>query len=245
LFPYVHICFANDVLNKINDEIILGAVFPDIVIAGFLNHSDTHGRCGEIHSFLTGTGNYIDFANGAITHGTIPEGLDYYCDEKYPDFEKGYAFREAHSIVDKVLKCCHLPEEMGLWKAHNFIEMAADLWLYNKRTEFHGYLSKALNNREAILEISDSLSLFYNIPTAKIAMSFAIYGEHVNLGSVTSIELAKKYHIQTLKKHDISIDIKGAANVIEEAVEIVNQTMPEFLNFCQVQVTSLLDSINN
>jgi len=244
LFPYTHICFASDVLGRINDEIILGAVFPDTVIAGYLQHHDTHGRCGDIYRYLSGLGIFTDFAEGAVTHGTSPQGLDYYCDEKYSSFERGYAFEAARSLVGKVIKCCRLPEEMGLWKAHNFIEMAADLWLYQHRPEYHGYLARALSSQDLILALSQVLAPFYELPVAKMAMSFPVYGEYVTMDDVTPLELAKKYGMQTARKHGINIDIPGAAGVIEEALDIVERSFPDFLQSCRQKVSGLMSGLN-
>ncbi len=243
MFPYTHICFANDTLGKINDETVLGAVFPDTVIAGFLEHGTTHNQAPALFRYLSGLGILGDFSRAVITHSTTPRGLDYYCDEKYLDYEKGYAFEMARPLVDKVIRSCNLPPEMGWWKAHNFIEMAADVWLYEKRPEFHGFLKKALNNQTLVLAISQVLSPFFDVPAAKMAMSFPLYGEYVTTGAVTSVELAKKYGMQTAKKHGINIDIIAAAKVIEEAVDIVDSTFPDFITHCQENVTELINNL--
>ena len=243
MFPYTHICFARDVLGALNTEIVLGAVFPDTVIAGFLEHPDTHGRCGEIHRYLSGVGIFEDFAQAVVTHGITPQGLDYYCDEKYRDFSRGYAFEMALPLVDKVVDCCRLPEKMGWWKAHNFIEMAAELWLYNNRRDYHGYLAKALDNRNMILAISQVLAPFYGIPVGKMVMSFPIYGEYVLMDEVTPAKLAGKYAGQMNKKHGIAIDAPAAAEVIREAETIVAKTFPDFIEDCREKVGELIKTI--
>jgi len=143
-----------------------------------------------------------------------------------------------------VVKCCNLPESMGWWKAHNFIEMAAELWLYNHRKEYYGYLSEALDNRDMILALSQILAPFYDIPVAKMAMSFPIYGEYVLMNEVTPANLAVKYGKQTAKKHGITIDIPAAAGVIEEAVEIIDESFPDFMKACEQKVGALVKNLN-
>ncbi|MCL4439902.1 MAG: hypothetical protein M1609_04735 [Firmicutes bacterium] len=243
MFPYTHICFARDVLGDVNNEIVLGAVFPDTVIAGFLQHADTHGRCGEIHTYLTRIGVFNSFAEAAVTHGTAPKGMDYFCDEKYLNFEKGYAFEQARPLVKKVIKCCRLPEEMGWWKSHNFIEMAADLWLYQRRRDCHGYLGRALDDRDLILALSQVLAPFYGTTVTKMNMSFPIYGEYVLIEEMTPVRMAEKYAKQMARKHDINIDIPGTAGVIEEALVLVDETFPEFLDNCRLEIGNLLRSL--
>ncbi len=245
MFPYTHICFAGDVLGELNNEIVLGAVFPDTVIAGFLEHAQTHQQCGEIYRYFMEAGLFGNFAAAAITHGTMPEGLDYYCDEKYLDFEKGYAFERARPLVDKVVRCCRLPDRMGWWKAHNFIEMAAELWLYHRRQEYHGYLARALDDRPLIWALSRPLASFYGLSAAQMVASFPIYGECVLIAQVTPLDLAGKYGEQTARKHGIGIDVPAAACVIEEALEIVDRTFPEFFETCRQRVRNLIETLNN
>ncbi|MDT3700691.1 MAG: hypothetical protein RO469_14870 [Thermincola sp.] len=239
MFPYTHICFAKDVLGDLTNEIVLGAVFPDTIIAGFIEHSETHRRCAQLYSYLSRVGLFQNFAKGAITHGSAPQGLDYYCDEKYLDFSHGFAFQQALPLVEKVIKACNLPEEMGLWKAHNFIEMSAELWMYNNRTDCYGYLAKALDDQNLILDLSELLAPFFDVPIGKIAMSLPIYGEYVLLGEVTAPKLAEKYSLQTKKKHGINIDIAAAAEIIEEGLLIVDNTLPEFMTFSVTEVKKL------
>ncbi len=245
MFPYTHICFAGDIFGSLNDETVLGAVFPDTVIAGFLEHADTHRRCGDIYKYLAGAGRFTDFAAAAVTHGTVPEGLDYYCDEKYLDFERGYAFEMARPLVDKVIKYCRLPEKMGWWKAHNFIEMAAELWLYESRQEYRGYLARALDNQNLIRDLAQLLAPFYGLTTAKMALSFPIYAECILLDEVTPMCLAGKYGEQTARKHGIKVDVPGAANIIEEALIIVDRTLPDFIQNCRRNVRKLMDALRN
>ena len=243
MFPYTHICFAKDILGDLNNEIILGAIFPDTVIAGFLEHAQTHQRCTDVYNYLTGVGVFRDFSTALITHGTCPKGLDFYCDEKYLDFERGYAFEMARPLISKVVKCCKLPERMGWWKAHNFIEMAAELWVYNNHSDSYKKLAQALDDHNLILALSQQLALFYGISVTKIALSFPIYGEFVVMDEVTPVALARKYGKQTAKKHGINIDVPGAASVIEEALEIVNQTFLDFLQTCQNKVGHLIKNL--
>lgn len=243
MFPYTHICFTKDVLGDLTGEMVLGAVFPDTVIAGFLEHGETHRRCGQLYNFLSRVGSFQNFARAAMTHGTTPQGLDYYCDEKYLDFSKGFAFEQARPLVSQVIKSCNLPEEMGWWKAHNFIEMACELWMYNNRRDCHGYMAMALDNRGLILALSELLAPFFDIPVGKMAMSFPIYGEYVLLDEVTAPKLAEKYGLQTRKKHGINIDIPAAANVIEEALAIVDRELPQFMAFCTAEVKKLFTDV--
>lgn len=242
LFPNTHILFARDVLGNLNNEIVLGAVFPDTVIAGFIDHRESHHQGLELHNYLTRTGVLEDFAKGLLTHGTTPKGLDFYCDVQYGAQEQGYAFQAAVPLVSKVIKT-GFPEEMGLWKAHNFIEMAAELWLCRQNNFDYDCLAKALDDQDLILDIGYMLSPFFEVPAGKIAMAFAVYGEYVLSDQLTSLELAKKYGMQTLKKHNIQIDVPAAAEIIEEALEIIKPTISEFMDFSTKQVKTEISQL--
>lgn len=240
MFPYTHICFARDVLGRLNHEIVLGAVFADTVITGPLAHEDTHRRAGELFTYLSGLGCHRDFALGALTHSVVPAGLDYYCDEKYLDNERGYAFETARPLVPRVISCCRLPEEMGWWKAHNFIEMAAELQVYRHRGDVYPILREALTDHELTSQLSTSLAGFYQVPAAELAKSFPAYAGYVLLDEVTPYALAEKYNRQMEQKHDISIDIHGAAELIEEGLALVEGSLPEFWQYCTNRVKKLL-----
>ncbi len=243
MFPFTHICFARDVLGTLNHEIVLGAVFADTVIEGPLNHADTHRRAGELFAYLTGLGCHRNFALGAITHGVVPAGLDYYCDEKYLHYERGYAFEAARPLISQVISCCRLPAEMGWWKAHNFIEMSAELHIYKKHSETYHLLRDTLADEGLINRISAALAGFYQVPAAELAASFPAYGNYVLMDTVTSYALAEKYNRQMEQKHGISIDIAGAAAIIENGIGLIAQTLPEFWQHCTGQVRKILTAL--
>lgn len=245
LFPFTHILFARNILGKLNNEIILGAVFPDAVISGFIDHEETHQKNLELYNYLNRTGVFRDFARAAITHGTRPKGLDYFCDEKYIHFERGYAFETSRPLVNKVVKCCNLPEEMGLWKAHNFIEMAVELWIYQQNKSIYNCFAEALEDQNLILALSQMLAPFYDAPAAKVAMSFPVYGEYVIMPEVTPLELANKYAAQTYKKHCIKINVNDTAEVIEEALELIKPSIVEFLEYAKQQVSLELERLTS
>lgn len=240
MFPYTHICFARDVLGRLNHEIILGAVFADTVITGPLSHEDTHRRAGELFTYLAGLGCHRDFALGALTHSIVPAGLDYYCDEKYLDFERGYAFETARPLVQRVISCCRLPEQMGWWKAHNFIEMAVELQFYRHRGDLYPLLREALADHTLITLLSTKLAGFYQVSAVELAESFPAYAGYILLNEVTSLALAEKYNLQMEQKHNISIDIDGAAEIIEAGLSLTEGTLPAFWQHCTDQVKILL-----
>lgn len=240
MFPYTHICFAKDVLGRLNHEVVLGAVFADTVITGPLAHEDTHRRAGELFEYLARLEWHRDFALGALTHSVVPAGLDYYCDEKYLDFERGYAFETGRTLVSRVISCCRLPEQMGWWKAHNFIEMSTELQFYRRRGEAYHLLRDALAEHELIARLSTALAGFYQASATELAASFPDYGSFVLLNEVTPLSLAEKYDRQMQQKHGISIDVPGAANLIEEGVNLVEVSLPGFWRHCVDRVKNLL-----
>lgn len=240
MFPYTHICFAKDVLGRLNHEIILGAVFADTVITSPLAHEDTHRRAGELFAHLNQLGCHRDFALGAITHSVVPAGLDYYCDEKYLDYERGYAFETARPLVPQVISCCRLPEQMGWWKAHNFIEMSTELDFYLRRGEDYHLLREALADHELTERLSRVLADFYQIPAAELADSFPSYGSFVLLDKITPLTLAEKYDRQMQQKHSISIDLPGAAGIIEDGKNLIESNLAKFWQYCTEQVKGLL-----
>ncbi len=127
MYPQTHIYFAEKVLARENDSVALGSVFPDMIIGRYFNHLKAHSRGAEIYRYLRNNGAFSDFRDGVVTHGFDPKGLDYYGDEKYLDYERGYCFERGRPFVLATVMACNIPYEMGWWKAHNIIEMGVEL----------------------------------------------------------------------------------------------------------------------
>jgi hypothetical protein len=239
MFPITHIGFAEKVMNFRNSSVILGAVYPDIVITGCLDYKQTH-YCGfELYDYLIG---YCpDFARGMITHTVKPMGLDYYGDESYKEGYKGYCFQKAKLIVDRVIEACNIPESYGLWKAHNFVEMGIELNTIESQPYFVEELHKAIFDEAAMEQFTGPIEHYYGLKNKEIAESFKKLSHYIELDKSNCHTLAEKYNIQMQSKHSISIDVKKAEEIIESCRSIVENDIEEFFLYCSSKVKRMIE----
>lgn len=239
MFPITHICFAEKVMGFRDNSVILGAVYPDIVITGCLDYKQTH-YCGfELFDYLKC--NCSSFAKAMITHTVNPKGLDYYGDENYKSELKGYCFQKAQQIVRKVIAACNIPESFGLWKAHNFIEMGIELNVIEKYQGLVEELHKSFLDRDVIKHISGYIESYYGLKKNKIYDSFNQFSQYIELEKSTCYTLAEKYNLQMQSKHNISIDIELAAEIIDSCRRIVMDDIHEFILYSSENVKRMLE----
>jgi hypothetical protein len=239
MFPITHIGFAEKVMNFRNSSVILGAVYPDIVITGCLDYKQTH-YCGfELYDYLKG---YCpDFAQAMITHTVKPMGLDYYGDESYKEGYKGYCFQKAQLIVDRVIDACNIPESFGLWKAHNFVEMGIELNTIESQPYLVEELHKAFLDKAAIEQIARPIEHYYGLMNNEIAKSFYKLSHYIELDRSNCHTMAEKYNLQMQSKHHISIDVNKAEEIIESCRSIVRNDIEEFIQSCSIEVKRMIE----
>ncbi len=241
MFPVTHIWFGERVLGKLNNMGILGTIFPDMVISGCFSHEETHRAGWKLFDFLVSKDEYFrPFALGTITHGVNPTGLDYFGDEKFPGGEKGYCFQKAEIIKNKVIEACNIPEEFGLWKGHNFIEMAIEMEIYDKNIDIDYRMKSALADKYEITKISRALAEYYLLNSEDVSHCIDQFGKYVELENPSSSSLAFKYDLQMIKKHGISIDIKKSTKIIEESREIIKEDIFDFFDFAENEVKKII-----
>jgi hypothetical protein len=154
MFPLTHIWFSEKVLGYMNNLTVLGAVFPDIVITKCLKYDNTHNVGFGIYEHFKKTNpSFMDFVKSMLTHTVNPNGLDYYSDEAYLNGYKGYCFQKGMEIEKEVIDACNIPEEYGLWKAHNFIEMGVELNIADSEPKLSQILHNSFCDKDLITKI--------------------------------------------------------------------------------------------
>ncbi|MDF2521082.1 MAG: hypothetical protein K0R84_1710 [Clostridia bacterium] len=239
MYPITHIWFAEKVLGYRNSSLILGAIFPDIAVTRCLSYLDTH-YCGwKLYNHMKQYDS--DFAKAMITHTVNPMGLDYYGDESYKSGYKGYCFQKAKEIAEEVIKACNIPENFGLWKAHNFIEMGIELNVIDADLSLHQDLYKVSQNKSVIDCIAKPVEDYYSLKSGQISESFKRYAEYIELEQPNSSTLAVKYDMQMQSKHGININIEESARIIQSCREIVREDIDEFMDYCTANIRVLVE----
>ncbi len=229
MYPQTHVYFAERVLGKMNDAVALGSIFPDMAIGAGLHRDVSHGSGFEIMDFLRGQEHLKDFALANMTHGVNPNGLDYYCDEKNPPFERGYCFEKGRVLVEATVSACNIPPEMGWWKAHNIIEMGIEMRI-SSAGDYGRHLHSAFSNHNLVGDICERLGAFFrrgSLPFMKRIEKFPAY---IDLSVSTAESLAAKYDHQMYYKHRIHVNVTEVARLILLAADMVEDDVEEFFS---------------
>lgn len=227
MFPQTHICFAEWITSTKGDHITLGSTFPDMLGVELFNHYESHSKGEEIYGFLKKHNTLLDFGHGVLTHGFAPKGLDYYGDEKYLDFEKGYCFEMARPFINATVEACNIPPSMGWWKAHNIVEMGIEL-LVSSRDYYSEKFKSAFSNRVLISEVNEMLQNLWKDKNVNLARRVEKFAGLIEQDKADADALAKKYQMQMLHKHKVGIDTKKVALLIEKAAASVEPELDIF-----------------
>ena len=245
MFPICHIYFADKIIGKLSQFNILGSIYPDIVISDVLSRESTHYNTLQLYDYFK----YMDikmrdFAMGTITHGVDMKGLDYYSDENYPDMDSGYCFEKGKQIEKDVINCCKIPEKWGLWKAHNFIEMAFEICVYRQNKWLKESLKNALEDIEVIKYVSKNLQLFLNINEGMLVDKFKRFTDFIEYKDINENTMMKKYCIQLEVKYGIK-DVNNlcGAKIIAKAIELIQGDVDDFFDFTVAKVTGVLNNL--
>lgn len=233
MFPLAHLHVAQEVLSHLDEEIALGSIFPDTVIAMPLDWDATHrGFAGFFQSLKEGERfSNTGFLAGFIMHGVEPRGLDYYGDETFGGKSSGYSFQKSVPLVSAVSACLGVNEETARWKAHNFIEMGVEMHLSRINPNLGEALGSGLKNRKSIRRVSSLLSRFYGIEAEEIEGAFGRFCNFVEPCHADSESLAGKYLLQLRHKHGLhGLDRRRIAALINEGEALVKGDLFSFFN---------------
>jgi hypothetical protein len=244
LYPQTHVYFAETVLGKKEDAVSLGSVLPDMIIGRCFSHYEAHSKGVEIYEFLKKYNSLLDFGKAVLTHGFTPQGLDYYGDEKYLDFEKGYCFEKARPFIAKTVEACNIPQEMGWWKAHNIVEMGVEL-LVSSSGRYSEQIKSAFANRCLISEVDEMFHCLWREKKLDFTARVERFANFVELEKATVESLAEKYRVQMRVKHQVEIDVKKVARLIDRAAESVNEDLRSFFNITRAMVKENIESIGS
>ncbi len=204
MFPVTHLYFYSTLFPK-NNQGGIGAIFPDTTLHTGLRWPQTHRQSVDFYNSTCPEEKkkFASFFNGLFTHSVDSLGLDYYGDEKYEGFERGYAYLMAQNLVPEVVEVCKIPSSMGFWKAHNFIEMGIESLIGEKHPELASWIEEMGKDRQTIKEISQLAGKYYHTEEDIIYKGTIKFLGYIKPSGNTG-ELGESYARVLKARHDIS-----------------------------------------
>jgi hypothetical protein len=233
MFPVTHLYFYS-LIFPVNVSSAIGAVFPDTSVNSGLNWQQAHYTM-EFFNRITEEEKeeFSDFIWGMLTHSVDSYGLDYYGDEKYGESEKGYSYIRSETLVPDVVKVCRIPESMGEWKAHNFIEMGIESLVSEEHPEIREWIEEVRHDKDEIKRLTWFLSRHF--PTDRIIMEKSIkvfFDRIVSTGD--PLDLAIRYQCQLDMRHGIgNVNPAEVARIINRARDMIKDEYFDFLMECR------------
>ncbi|MCL2336663.1 MAG: hypothetical protein FWC60_04495 [Firmicutes bacterium] len=243
MFAQTHVYFAEAILGRRSDAITLGSIFPDIMTGAGVEHGRAHSLGLELLRMFTDSEELTDFALAAITHGISPQGLDYFGDEKYPGFERGYCFEKGRPLVRQTIAACNLPENMGLWKAHNIVEMGIETKI-SRLDQYGQVLRRAFNNQALIDRLIAALSDLTG-DSERLKKRILAFPGYIGVQQATPASMAQIYCIQMYTKHQININTDQVTELIAIAADAVENDLADFFHLTRQQVQKEINTLLN
>jgi hypothetical protein len=243
LFPLTHAYTVCRLVPGAGPLHILGAIFPDAVLTNGLDWGLAHQSGAALYEFLgrrAPAGR--PFAVGMITHGIVPAGLDYYGDREYAGLECGYSFEEARPYAAQVAALCRLPASMGLWKAHNFVEMALEWLIARQNPGLEGQVRQAFARTDELAFLSPHLATFFEREDLDLVRSLPAMLPFLALEQISPDSLAERYQRQVRLRHGVeAIAVEEAAGLIAEIAVAIQPRCWAFLEDVLGKIGAMLE----
>lgn len=241
MFPLTHLYTAKAVLGYENNLTALGALFPDY--GAFLGLG--RNLCHEIgidmyHYAVENDPAHLDFALGALTHGTALPGIDWYADEEYHGLRPGFCFQRGEIIAAEAAKICNLPPGMALWKTHNIIELAFDAVTESKHPHIAATVLKALP-RENEDYCTSFLESYLGQPGSSIRKMFTEVSTYFSFDGSNIEDMSAKFIASLKRRHNIeNCDQKALVRLIGKAIDLIEPIYDDFMAEAIGEITSAL-----
>jgi hypothetical protein len=233
MFPVTHLYFYS-LMFPVTTEAMIGAVFPDTCLNSGLEWHQSHYAM-DLYNRLSNDEkrNFRDFIRGFLSHSVDSHGLDFYGDEKYGNGQKGYSYIRSESLIPDVVKACKIPESMGAWKSHNFIEMGVESLIVENHPEIKDWIEKVKRDKDEICRVAWFLSKFFPVDRLILEKSIKVFFDRI-LFSSDPLELAITYKCQLGIRPGVEIPDPGdIAGIIVRAREIIRDEYMDFLLECR------------
>lgn len=254
MFPIAHVWLLERIIARPGPAHYLGCVWPDMLFGSPVSHAQSHQQGRELLAFARGrqaraapaADEFAAFVAGALSHGSEPQGFDWYSDEAYgdqPAEARGYAFQHGRALAEETAAACHLPPSYGWWKAHNIVEMAFEVPLHQAEPHLGARFVAANADGALVARLAEPLAEFYGQPAEALAQAMRTFGQWWTPAS-SNATLAHLYALQLGAKHHVAdADEPALAALIERTTALIAADREIFLAVAVERVGRMLDEL--
>lgn len=240
MFPATHLYILEKITGKADNYAVLGSVFPDVLVSEKISWHDSHYFIANFYKSLTSIERkkYVNFFKGCFSHAVDTKGVDYYGDKEYKDFGEGYSFKWGRVIEKDVARVCGFERSYALWPAHNFIEMAVELFAVSDDKTLSQRIYSAVKDppRGIIEKTAD----YFNMKPGDIKIIFKNFLNLIPPEAPSLRGLAEKYCLVLKRRHNVEgIEIDAIAGLIEKARSVIKKDYNNFINYCVLNIDFL------
>jgi len=239
MLPLSHTYVSTKVTGQNSPLLILGSILPDIATTSSqqIGRDKIHNSPKEVYEFISK--NYpqlLDLGLGVRLHSQVDGGADFYSD----DTHLGYAKLEGEKISSDVADLLGIPKgDASLVLAHNFIEMAVDLHLYQNDRSVWNVYKDAIDKVSADFPIvarclGEYLGLDQNIIFAELNNLI----NFLNPQCIISKEIAaEKIALPLIKlRFRKEVSFPKTIEILNKAVDITRPSYQQFLGNAIIEV---------
>ncbi len=162
MFPIVHHYMNLQTQSKVDPFMMLGSLYPDLSSISKIDRDLSHQMGDDFYQWCKQKAPEAKtLAQGVISHGSRPPGIDYYADEYWPGGKKGWCFQKGMPWMAKVAETTHLSSDLIWWKAHNFVEISLELITVAQNPQLPDELVQATANEVTVKETAELLCAYW------------------------------------------------------------------------------------
>ena len=205
MFPLVHYFVNRQIYGSVPTLMALGGIFPDLAAGAGMNRDKAHEIGANFHTWCKNNApEGIPLSIGIASHGINPHGVDYFSDEFWPGYKKGWCFLQGEPYMDMVAAATHLPADLIWWKSHNFVEMSYELITDSDYPQIKNELLTALYDTEAKKTAAQILSSYAGVPPEPIVDIFNNAPNIFAIDDISAEKLAFKQDLSYKIRHNIN-----------------------------------------
>lgn len=134
------------------------------------------------------------------------------------------------AVASRAARVCRLPEELGLWKAHNFIEMAAEVIVFREHFHLAGRLGRVLVDSSVLEAVGGVVAAALEVDKDAVAAALSRLPGYLEVGDISPRHLAAKYQVQLNHRHGVEGScLDDVEELISDCIPLVEPRLEAFL----------------